>query len=724
MLLPLSSLCHIFTLFYYYRIQNNTDNNTVNSYYLHVIQTMYFTRWIEMVHPVPGGPTFPEQKKRGHKKNSDIVVGDINSKDMNMDMDGMEILEYDSSKDKINDKDKNGVSHGSTSKDKDKDRDGQKGGRSLNDDKNKDKDVGEDKKKRCMSSDKSHPLKRRRRKASDSLATLPMKRTDKKTTRSPSHLPGHVDFGTQDKEVIDLNCSELQLAEHTDGMSPYPSTAVSENAQGPYSVLTGGCTLHIAGEGAIQTRYVDLNARLFQRESRCKEERKVILREELRVLTECLRSLGELANDRIDTSKIKSKGLPIRVKKKTRIPTINPIINPDVSGVVPSDPIKVSGPNGIAGGIETSIPPRKSPINANPLSLFMAATSQTKSSNFPPRFQKAQVLPPSVTVASSSEGVMSSSTSSTSTVCDDRDTDVSSNNEKDIILKGDGDPADEGSEQDCTNVHGSNEEISVIIDALEGQETDDEDDCETNAVRASDDEQEGSAQETDDEVPERQTVRETVDLYEADDAEETEDEVDYKMPLACDDGVDSDDTDDDDSRNMGQYSVQNRHTEVHRDSYSGASMNSGKEEEHTDNAIELERDAVAGVDIDDGIVSDDNEVKPRHTQTSREGKVEVMHIKGGLEDEDDYAGECAVIDEESLDVAFKSRNYNDQIYRVGGLDAVNVEEEGEEEEEGDGDGDGSEDGRDVSDEESHGGRGFSSEEDDDDSVQTVDSHSY
>ena len=734
----------MYTLFYYYyyylihnNTDNNTDNNTVNSYYLHGIQTMYFTRWIEMVHPVPGGPTFPEQKKRGHKKNSNIVVGDINGKDMNMDMDGMEILEYDSSKDKIKDKDKdkdkNGVSHGSTSKDKDKDRDGQEGGKSLNDDKNKDKDkdkdkeIGEDKKKRCISSDKSHPLKRRRRKASDSLATLPMKRADKKTTR-PSHLTGQLDFGTQDKEEIDLSGREFQVVEHTDGMSSYPSTAVSENAQGPYSVLTGGCTLHIAGEGAIQTRYVDLNARLFQRESRCKEERKVILREELRVLTECLRSLGELANNRIDPLKIKMKGLPIRVKKKKRIPInpiINSIINHDVPGVVLSDPTEVPDPHETIGGTKISIPRRKSPINAKPSSLFMAVTSQTLSSNFPPRFQKAHVLPPSVTVATISEGIMSSSTSSSNTVCDN--TDASSNNEKDVILKadGDGDLADEGSEQDCTNVQGSKEEISLIIGALEGQETDDEDDCETNAVRASDDEQEGSAQETDDEVPERQTIRETVDLYEADDAEETEDEVDYKMPLVCDEGVDSDDTDDDDSRNMGQYRVQNRHTEVHRDSYSGASINIDEEGEgeHTDGAIELEEDAVAVVDIDDEIVSDDNEVKPRHTQTSREGKVEVMHVKV-LEDEEDYAGQCAVLDEESLDVAFKSRNYNDQIYRVGGLDAVNVEEEEEEEEEEEGDGDVSEDGRDISDEESHVGRGFSSDEGDDDSVQTADSHRY
>ena len=68
---------------------------------------MYFTRWIEMVHPVPGGPTFPEQKKRGHKKNIDIIVGDIAvkvdqpSKDMNMEIDTGDILEFEKNRDKI-----------------------------------------------------------------------------------------------------------------------------------------------------------------------------------------------------------------------------------------------------------------------------------------------------------------------------------------------------------------------------------------------------------------------------------------------------------------------------------------------------------------------------------------------------------------------------------------------------------------------------------------------
>ena len=106
---------------------------------------MYFTRWIEMVHPVPGGPTFPELKKRGHKKNIDIVVGDIAAKadqslqDLNMGIDGGDILEFEKSKDKVKEKgkDKNGVSYGSTQ------RDGQRS-KSLGDI----KEMGEEKKRR------------------------------------------------------------------------------------------------------------------------------------------------------------------------------------------------------------------------------------------------------------------------------------------------------------------------------------------------------------------------------------------------------------------------------------------------------------------------------------------------------------------------------------------------------------------------------------------------
>jgi hypothetical protein len=734
---------------------------------------MYFTRWIEMVHPVPGGPTFPEQKKRGHKKNIDIVVGDIAVKadqplkDMNMEIDTGDILEFEKNRDKIKcknkvkvkikdkdkdnekpknkdkdkdkdkirdkdkDKDKNGLNHSSTHKDgsRNKSLDGEKEG-------------GGEKRRRCLSADKTHPLKRRRRKTCDSLASLPMKASDKRATRPASS--SNIDAKRNRKK--DLNNCDLQGIDYTDGLTPFPSTAVSENAQGPYSVLTGGCTAHIAGEGAIQTRFVDLNARLFQRESKCREVRKAILREELRLLTECLQSLGEKAEERTDSCKV--NGIPVGgVNKKIRAPNIGPDVFNDPSdsstaslpALIPQHQYQHQHQNEHEKN-EKNVPRRKAPLGVKPSTLFKAV-SQTTSAHFPPKFQRPFVLPPTSTPVMHSETV-SLSTEAISSLSSNQahdDTDTSSSNERKDDMKGDDDEVEEGSEQDTRILHNHVDENNLIPNALEGQETDDEEDCEMNAMRTTDDEQEGSAQETDDELPERKTVRETVNAYHADDAEETEDEENYKKPIVRDERIESDDTDDDDSRNNGQYGVQGRNNEVQRSSLSSAGMNiqdnedqeededeeeeveeeednRDEDDENTDDAMEVEGGVETEEDIDDEAVSDDTEVRLAHTQTSR-AREELTHRRG-LEDEEGYASECAVIEEDSLDVAFKSRNYNDQIYRVGGLDAVNVEEEEEDE------GDGSEEGRDISDEESLVARGFSSDEDDDDSVQSADSHRY
>jgi hypothetical protein len=737
---------------------------------------MYFTRWIEMVHPVPGGPTFPEQKKRGHKKNVDIIVGDIAVKadqplkDMNMEIDNGDILEFEKNRDKI--KGKNKVKIKIKDKDKDKDKDKERAKDKIKDkdkdkDKIKDKDkdknglshssthkdgprsksldgekveVGE-KRRRCLSADKTHPLRRRRRKTCDSLASLPMKASDKRATRSPSSS----NIDTKRNSRKDLDSCDLQGIDYTDGLTPFPSTAVSENAQGPYSVLTGGCTAHVAGEGAIQTRFVDLNARLFQRESKCREVRKAILREELRLLTECLQSLGEKAEERTDSCKV--NGIPLGgANKKTRAPNIGRDVSND-----PSDSSTVSLPALIPQHQdqrqhqhqnehekneknEKNVPRRKTLLGVKPSTLFKTI-SQTASAHFPPKFQRSFVLPPTSTPVTHSEAVSlpTEAISSLSSNQAHDDTDTSSNNERDDDMKGDDDQVEEGSEQDTRIIHNCSDENTLIPNALEGQETDDEEDCEIHAMRTTDDEQEGSAQETDDELPERKTVRESVNAYDADDAEETEDEVNYKKPIVRDERIESDDTDDDDSRNNGQYGVQGRNNEVQRSSLGSTGMNiednedqeeeveeeeedRDEDDENTDDAMEVEGDVETEDDIDDEAVSDDTEVRPAHTQTSR-AREGVAHRRG-LEDEEDYASECAVIEEDSLDVAFKSRNYDDQIYRVGGLDAVNVEEEEEEE------GDGSEEGRDLSDEESLVARGFSSDEDDDDSVQSADSHRY
>ena len=379
---------------------------------------------------------------------------------------------------------------------------------------------------------------------------------------------------------------------------------------------------------------------------------------------------------------------------------------------------------------------RKAPLVVKPSTLFKTVTQTSSTAHFPPKFQRSFVLPPPSTPVTHSE-VVSLSTEAISSLSSNQahdDTDTSSNNERDDDMKGDDDQVEEGSEQDTRIIHNHVDENTLIPNVLEGQETDDEEDCEMNAMRTTDDEQEGSEQETDDELPERKTIRETVNAYHADDAEETEDEVNYKKPIVRDQRIESDDTDDDDSRNDGQYGMQGRNNEVQRSSLGSARMNiqdnEAKEEEdeeededgrdeddeNTDDAMEVEGGVETEEDIDDEAVSDDTEVRLAHTQSSR-AREELTHRRG-LEDEEGYASECAVIEEDSLDVAFKSRNYNDQIYRVGGLDAVNVEEEEEEE------GDGSEEGRDMSDEESLVARGFSSDEDDDDSVQSADSHRY
>lgn len=67
---------------------------------------------------------------------------------------------------------------------------------------------------------------------------------------------------------------------------------------GPFHILYGGCTRHVAGEGAIHTRSVDTKANVFNRESRSRETRKEILRSELLRISESLSKLQALAAER------------------------------------------------------------------------------------------------------------------------------------------------------------------------------------------------------------------------------------------------------------------------------------------------------------------------------------------------------------------------------------------------------------------------------------------
>ena len=80
--------------------------------------------------------------------------------------------------------------------------------------------------------------------------------------------------------------------------TPGPMTPGSAAITGPFHILYGGCTHHTAGEGAIHTRSVDVHANIFHRESRSREMRKAILRQELLTITESLSKLQSMAAGR------------------------------------------------------------------------------------------------------------------------------------------------------------------------------------------------------------------------------------------------------------------------------------------------------------------------------------------------------------------------------------------------------------------------------------------
>ena len=91
------------------------------------------------------------------------------------------------------------------------------------------------------------------------------------------------------------SCSRNKLSDHNlSAANSTPSAAIT----GPFHILSGGCTSHTAGEGAIHTRHVDRKSCIFQREGKSRDARKEILRNELLRLTESLQRLQSLAGDR------------------------------------------------------------------------------------------------------------------------------------------------------------------------------------------------------------------------------------------------------------------------------------------------------------------------------------------------------------------------------------------------------------------------------------------
>ena len=91
------------------------------------------------------------------------------------------------------------------------------------------------------------------------------------------------------------SCIRNKLSDHNlSAANPPPSAAIT----GPFHILSGGCTCHTAGEGAIHTRHVDRKSSIFQREGKSRDARKEILRNELLRLTDSLQRLQSLAVDR------------------------------------------------------------------------------------------------------------------------------------------------------------------------------------------------------------------------------------------------------------------------------------------------------------------------------------------------------------------------------------------------------------------------------------------
>jgi hypothetical protein len=592
---------------------------------------MYFTRWIEMVHPVPGGPTFPEQKKRGHKKSQDVVAETDPVKVETV----VPMMKKKTPLEKIVDV--------------------------------KAVQMSEESKKRESSPEKVRVIKRRRRRRSADAPLLPL--LPKEISKAAKKLSAVAAAalisgdGPLDKE------EEWCAVDSYDG----GASASTSNAQGPYCTLTGGCTLHIAGEGAIQTRHVDFAAPLFQKESKYRECRKEILREELRRLTESFNDLRRCAEERGDSTKRPA----LAVKKRNKPEEVSQEVPEPVHDPTPQLPVEKRTPG---------MPIRKSPINKSPPTFTQAPAG-------PPKFHAGSAAHK---VASKNSKTASSSSCSSS---------------------GNG------------NGNGNVSVLGGIARARAEEETSSE--CsDRDADRDGDmDRAEVSSREVVEEREGRERGRERQRARgkgRADnDNKETDDEAETEVrDMSYDRTINNDETDDD----LGNLSFYGNEEETsisrgqgNSNSNSNADLETEDErdsEEYGDQGeVETEEERDEGGD--EGDIEDEEESECEESEYGRDDSREMhsslleetgMEMAGQVDEE--YSDENIIVEEESLDVAFKSRNYNDQIYRVGGLDAVNVEEDDDEEGEEDGEGEG--EGAERYDEESVAACGFSTEDEDED----------
>ena len=274
-----------------------------------------------MVSPVPGGPTFPEQKKRGHKKTAGIS-GEIGINEN----DKIVGTSKDPSKSGGIRNSTNGGSNKSNNLNEKEIQDityMNENGEVIDQESNTDRNTNTDIKEPVVKIIK----RRRRRLPQDS--TLPNAKSLSRSSASKKHyrtLAGINAFnvrrdGTKGR-LIDLTSEQLLSVRATSAVSTYPGTVQggvsnASGVHGSFCILSGGCTNHTAGEGAIHTRTVDMNANIFYRESKFREQRKKILRLELQKLKDALLSFEVGAGERIGNPMIVSQG-DMGVKKRSR----------------------------------------------------------------------------------------------------------------------------------------------------------------------------------------------------------------------------------------------------------------------------------------------------------------------------------------------------------------------------------------------------------------------
>ena len=123
--------------------------------------------------------------------------------------------------------------------------------------------------------------------------------------------------------LLDINSDAHQTVHATPStVCTYPGTVQSvstgaSTVHGSFCILTGGCTLHTAGEGAIHTRTVDMKSNIFYKESKYREERKNVLRAELLKLKEGLLAFEVGVGERAQGTLVIPQGFS-GVKKRNR----------------------------------------------------------------------------------------------------------------------------------------------------------------------------------------------------------------------------------------------------------------------------------------------------------------------------------------------------------------------------------------------------------------------